>query len=164
MWELNQKEGWALKNWCFRTVGLEKIPESPLDCKIKPVNPKGNQPWIFIVKTDAEGETPILWPLHAKSWLIAKGSDVGRDWGQEEKRMTEDAMAGWHHRLNGQEFGWIPRVGDGQGGLACCNSWGCKESDMTEWLKWTKASISDNFKNLLCRVYFIKTQKVTLLP
>ena len=109
-----------------------------LDCKeIQPVLPKGDLSWVFIGRNDAEAETPILWPLHAKSWLIGKGSDAGRDWGQEEKGMTEDEMAGWHYRLNGHEFEWTPDVGDGQGGLACCNSWGCKESDMTERLNWT---------------------------
>ena len=109
-----------------------------LGCKeIKPVNPKGNQPWIFSGRTDAEAETPILWPPHMKSWLIWKDPDAGRDWGQEEKGTTEDEMAGWHHRLDGHEFEWTPRVGDGQGGLACCNSWGRKELDMTERLNWT---------------------------
>ena len=95
---------------------------------------------MFIGRTNAEAETPILWPPHAKSWLIGKDSDAGRDWGQEEKGMTEDEMAGWHHRLNGHEFGWTQGVGDGQGGLACCNSWGCKESDTIEWLNWTEGS------------------------
>ena len=105
MWELDYKESWAQTNWCFWTVVLEKTLESPLDCKeIKPVNPKGNQSWIFIRRTDAEAETPILWPPDVKSWLIGKDSDAGRDWGQEEKGMTEDEMAGWHHRLNGHEF------------------------------------------------------------
>jgi len=111
--------------------------------EIHPVHPKGDQSWVFIGRTDAEAETPILWPPqrvdHVKSWLIGKDSDAGRDWGQEQKGMTEDEMAGWHHRLDGHEFGWTPGVGDGQGGLACCNSWGCKESDTTEWLNWTEA-------------------------
>ena len=106
--------------------------ESLLDCKeIQPVHSKGDQSWVFFGRTDAEAETLILWPPHAKSWLIGKDSDVGKDWGQEEKRTTEDEMAGWHHRLDGHEFGWTPGVGDGQGSLACCNSWGCKQSDMT---------------------------------
>ena len=127
-----------LKSWCFSTVVLEKTLESPLECKeIKPINPRGNQSWIFIGRTDAKAETPILWPPYAKSWLIGKDSDAGRDWGQEEKGTTEDEMVGWHHRLNGHEFGWTLGVGDGQGGLACCGSWGCKESDMTERLNWT---------------------------
>ena len=105
MWELDHKESWVLKNWCFWTVVLEKTLESPLDCKeIQPVHPKGNQSWIFIRKTDAEAEIPILWPPNAKNWLIGKDPDAGKDWGQEEKGMTEDEMVGWHHRPNGHEF------------------------------------------------------------
>ena len=139
MWELDCEESWVLKNWCFWTVVLEKTLESPFDCKeIQPVHSEGDQPWDFFGRNDAEAETPILWPPHAKSWLIGKNSDAGRDWGQEEKGMTEDEMAGWHHQLYGREFEWTPGVGDGQGGLACCNSWGCKESDMTERLNWTE--------------------------
>ena len=139
MWELDYKESWVPKNWCFRTVVLEKTLESPLDCKeIQPVNPKGNRSWIFIGRTDAEAETPALWPPHMKSWLIGKDSDAGRDWGQEEKGTTEDEMAGWHHWLDGRESGWTPVVGDGQGGLACCDSQGRKESDTTERLNWTE--------------------------
>ena len=139
MWELDCEESWALKNWCFWTVVLEKTLDSPLDCKeIQPVHSKGDQPWDFFGRNDAEAETPVLWPLHVKSWLTGKDSDAGRDWEQEEKGTTEDEMAGWHHRLNGREFEWIPGIGDGQGGLACCNSWGCKESDTTERLNWTE--------------------------
>ena len=139
MWELDYKESWALKNWCFWTVVLEKTLESPLDCKeIQPVHPKGDQSWVFIGRTDVEGETPILWPPDAKSWLIWKDPDAGKDWEQEEKRTTEDEMVGWHHQLNGQGFGWTPEVGDGHGGLTCCTSWGRRESDMTEWLNWTE--------------------------
>ena len=139
MWELDYKESWAPKNWCFWTVMLEKTLESPLDCKeIQPVHPKEDQSWVFIGRIDAEAETLILWPPHAKSWLIGKDPDAGKDWGQEEKGTTENEMVGWHHRLNGHEFRWTPGVGDGQGGLACCNSWGCKESDMTEQLNWSK--------------------------
>ena len=127
------------KNWCFWTVVLEKTLESPSDYKeIQPVHPKGNQSWVFIGRTDAEVETPILWPPHMKSWLIGKDPDAGRDWGQEEKGTPEDEMAGWHHRLDGHGFGWTPGVGDGQGGLVCCSSWGRKESDMTEQLNWTE--------------------------
>ena len=138
MWDLDCEEGWAPKNWCFWTVVLEKTLESPLDCKeIQPVNLKGNQSWIFIGRTDAEAETPVLWPLHVKSWLIGKDSDAVRDWRQGEKETTEDEMAGWHHQLDGHEFEWSPRVGDGQGGLACFNSWGRKDSDRIEWLNWT---------------------------
>jgi len=139
MWELDYKESWAPKNWCFWTVVLEKTPESPLDCKeIQPVHPKGDQSWVFIGRNDAKAETPILWPPHVKSWLIGKDPDAGRDWRQEEKGTTEDEMAGWHHRLNAHEFEWTPGVGDGQGSLACCNSRGCKESDTTELLNWTE--------------------------
>ena len=115
-----------------------KTLESPLNCKeIQPMHPKGNQSWIFIGRTDAEAETPILWLPHVKSWLTGKDSDAERDWRQEEKGTTEDEMAGSDHRLDGYEFGWTPGVGDGQGGLACCNSWGRKESDTTERLNWT---------------------------
>ena len=106
MWELDYKESWAQKNWCFWTVLLEKTLESPLDCKeIQPVHPKGDQSWVFIRRTDVEAETPILWPPDAKSWLIWKDPDAGKDWGQEEKGITEDEMVGWHHWLNGHEFG-----------------------------------------------------------
>ena len=139
MWELDCEESWELKNWCFCTVVLEKTLESPLDCKeIQSVHSKEDQPWVFFERNDAKAETPILWPPHAKSWLIGKDSDAGRDWGQEKKGTREDEMAGWHHRLDGHEFGWTPGVGDGQGGLACCDSWGCKESDTTERLNWTE--------------------------
>ena len=118
---------------------LEKTLESPLDNKeIQPVHSEGAQPWDFFGRNDAEAETLVLWPPHAKNWLIGKDSDAGRDWGQEEKGTTEDEMAGWHHRLDGREFEWTPGVGEGQGGLACCNSWGRKESDMTERLNWTE--------------------------
>ena len=138
MWKLDCEESWASKNWCFWTVVLEKTLESPLNCKkIQPVHSKGDQSWVFIGRTDAEAETPILWPPHAKSWLIGKDSDAGRDWGQEEKGTTEDEMAGWHHQLEGHEFEWTPGYGDGQGGLVCCDSWGRKKSDMTEQLNWT---------------------------
>ena len=138
MWELDCEESWAPKNWCFWTVVLEKTLESPLDCKeIQPVHPKEDQSWVFIGRTDVEGETPILWPPAAKSWLIWKDPDAGKDWGQEEKGMTEDERVGWHHWHNGHGFGWTPGVG-GQGGLAYCGSWGRKEVDMTEWLNWTE--------------------------
>ena len=135
MWELDRKNGWGLKNWCFWTVGLEKTLESSLDCKeIKPVNPKGNQSWIFTRGTDAEAEAPILWPPDAKSQLIRKDSDAGKEWRQEHKGMTEDEMVGWHHWLNGHEFEQILGDSEGQGKLACCSPWGCKELDKTEWL------------------------------
>ena len=139
MWVLDYEEGWAPKNWCFWTVVLEKTIESTLDCKeIQPVHSKGDQPWDFFGRNDAKAETLVLWPLHAKSWLIGKDSDAGRDWRQEEKGTTEDDMAGWHHWLDAHESEWTPWVGDGQGGLACCNSWGCKESDTTDRLNWTE--------------------------
>ena len=138
MWELDYKESWAPKNWCFWTVMLEKILESPLDCKeIQPVNTKGNQSWIFIGRTNAEAETPVLWPPDVKNQLIGKDPNAGKAWRQEEKGTTEDKMAGWHHRLDGHGFGWTRGVSDGQGGLECCDSWGHKESDMTEQLNWT---------------------------
>ena len=119
--------------------------ESPFDCKeIKPVNPKENQSWVFFGRNDAKAETPVLWPPHAKSWLIGKDSDAGNDWRQEEKQttedekgMTEDEIVGWHHWLNGPESEQVLGVGDGQGSLACCHPWGHKESDMTKWLNWT---------------------------
>ena len=115
--------------------------ESPLDCKeIKPVNGKGNQSWIFIGRTDAEAETPKLWPPDEKNWLTGKDPDAGKDWRQEEKGTTEDEMVGWHHRLDEHEFELAPGVGDGQGGLACCSPWGLEELDMTEWWNWTDFS------------------------
>ena len=126
MWELDYKESRVPKNWCFWTVVLEKTLESPLDCKeIKPVNPKGNQSWIFIGRTYAEAETPILWPPDVKNWLLGKDPDAGKDSRQEEKG-TEDEMVGWHHWLDGHEFVQAPVVGDGQGSLVCCCPWGCK--------------------------------------
>ena len=122
---------------CFWTVVLEKTLESPLDCKkIQPVHSEGDQPWDFFGRNDAKAETPVLWPPHAKSWLIGKDSDAGRDWRQEEKGMTEDEMAGWHRWLDGRESEWTPGVGDGQGGLSCCDSWGRKQLDTTERLNW----------------------------
>ena len=120
MWELDYKESWVPKNWCFWTVVLEKTLESPLNSKeIQPVHPKGTQSWIYIGRTDAEPETPILWPPDVKNWLTGKDPDAGKDWGQEEKGTTEDEMDGWHHRL----------------------SWGCKELDTTERLNWTELMI-----------------------
>ena len=137
MLELDYKESWALKSWCFWTVVLEKTLENPLDCKeIQPVHPKGNQSWIFIERTDAEAEPPIFWPPDMKNWLIGKDPDAGKDWGQEEKETTENEMVGWHHQLNGHEFEWALGIGDGQGGLECCSPWGRKESEMSEGLNW----------------------------
>ena len=160
MWELDCEESWALKNWCLWTVVLEKKTlESPLDCKeIQPVHSKGDQSWVFFGRTDAEDETLILWPPHAKSWLIGKDSDAGRDWGQEEMGTTEDEMAGWHHWLDGCESEWTLGVGDGQRGLVCCDSWGHKSwtrlSDWTE-LNWTEHILNayynpSNITNSLC--------------
>ena len=147
MWELYPKETWMPKNWCFWTVELEKTFESPLDCKeIQPVHPKGNQPWIFIGKTNAEAEAPIRWPPDAKSWLIGKDPDAGKDLGPDEKGMTEDEMVGWHHRLDGHEFEQTPEVGDGQGSLVCCSLWGCRvrHNWVTE-LNWIKSfSVLEN--------------------
>ena len=139
MRELDYKESRVLKNWYFWTVVLEKTLESPLDCKeIQPVPPKGDQSLVFIGGTDVEAETPILWPPDAKSWLIWKDPDAGKDWGQKQKGTTENEMVGWHHWLNGHGFGWTPGVGDGQGGLVCYGSWDHKESDPTEPMNWTE--------------------------
>ena len=139
MWELDYQESWAPKNWCFWTDLLEKTLESPLDCKeIQSVNPKGNQSWIFIGRTDAEAETPMLWPPDAKNWLIGKDPDAEKDWRWEEKGTTEDETVWWHHWLDGHEFEQAVGVGDGQGSLTCCSPRGCKESDMTERLNWTE--------------------------
>ena len=141
MWELDCKESWGPKNWRFWNVVLEKTLENPLDCKeSQPVHPKRDQSWVFIRRTDAEAETPILWPPHAKSWLIGKDPDAERDWGQEEKGTTEDEMAGWHDRLDGHESEWTPGVGDEQGGLACWDSWGAAIQSWTR-LNWTELNI-----------------------
>ena len=131
IWELGHKEVWNLKNWCIWIVLLEKTLESPLNSKkIQPVNPKGNQSWIFIGRTDAEAETPICWPPDVKSWLIGKDHDAGKDWRWEEKGMTEHEVVGWHHWLNEPEFEQI--LGDSwDSSLACCSSWGHKKSDTT---------------------------------
>ena len=131
MWELHHKESWALKNWCFRTVVLEKTLESPLDHKeIQPVHPKRDQSWVFIERTDVEAITPMLCPPDTKSWLIGKDPDAGKDWRQEKGAM-EGELVGWHHLLNGHEFEQASGVGDGQGSLACCSPWGHKELDTT---------------------------------
>ena len=164
MWELDYKESWAPKNWCFWTVVLEKntylqylvLEKSPLDCKeIQPVHPKGNRPWIFTGRTEVEAETPTLWPPDVKNWLVWKDPDAGKDWKWEEKGMTEDEMVGWHHRLNGHEFEWTPGVGNGQGGLACCSPCCCKVSDMTEQLNWTEKtdkSTINSFSFIHCSI------------
>ena len=139
MWELYYKERWVPKNWCFWTVVLEKTLESPLESKeLKPANSKGNQPWIFIERTFAEAEAPVLWLSDAKYWLIEKDPDAGKDWRQEEKGMTEDENIGWPYWLDGREFEQALGVGDGQGGLVYCSLWGHKESDATEGQNWTE--------------------------
>ena len=142
MWKLDHEGGWVPKNWCFWIVVMEKTFESPsLDCKeIKPVNPKGNQPWIFTGWTDVEAEVPILWLPDAKCWLIRKDPDAGKDWRQGKKGMTEDEMVGWYHQFSGHEFEQALRDGEGQGSLECYSPWGCKESDKTEWLNNTTIS------------------------
>ena len=156
MWKLDLKEGWAPKNWYFWTVVLEKTLESPLDCKeIKPVSLKGNQSWIFIGRAgaDAEAESPILWPPNAKSWLIGKDPDAGKDWRQEEKGMTEGEMVGWHHWLSRHEFEQVLGDGEGQGSLKYCNPWGHEESDMIEdWITTTNVQNRPHWK--LIRVYY----------
>ena len=158
-YELNYKEIRALKNWCFWTMVLEKTLESPLDCKkIQPVDPKGNQAWIFIGRTGAEAETPIIWPRDKNNWLIWKDPDAGKDWRREEKGTTEDEMVGWHHQLNGHEFEQTPGVVDGQRGLACCSSWGRKESDTTERLNWTQLKETAYICNV-CIAYRYKIWK-----
>ena len=150
MWELNHKESWALENCFFWTVVLEKTLESPFDCKeIKPVNPKGNQSWIFIARTDAEA--PIFWPPDVKIWLTGKDPDAGKDWRQEEKGMTEDEVVRWHHRLDGHEFEWTLGVGGGQGSLVCCHPWGSQRvrySWATE-LIWTEHEYLGPLKHFL---------------
>ena len=143
MWELDYKECWAWKNWCFWTVVMEKTLESPLAYKeIKPVNPKEDQSWIFIGRTDAEAETQILWPPDAKSRITGKDPDAGKNWRWGEKGTIEDEMVGWHHQLDGHEFEQASGIVDGQGTLVNCSPWGRKTSDMTELLNWTELSPS----------------------
>ena len=162
MWELDYKESWALKNWYFWTVVLEKTLEGPLDCKeIKPVHPKGNQSWVFFIRTDVEGEAPTFWPPDAKRWLIWNDPDVGKDWRQEEKGTTKDEMVRWHHWLYGHEFEQALGVGDGQGSLACCSPRGHKGSDTTEWLNCTE--LSEKSYIILFHRGSQETQKLSLL-
>ena len=170
-WELDHKESWALINWWFWAVVLEKTLESPLHCKeLKPVHPKGNQSWIFTGKTDAEAEAPILWPPDAKNWLIWKDPDSGKDWRQEEKGMREDEMVGWYHWHDGHEFEKAAGVGDWQGSLACCSPWGPKESDTIELMNWTDGSLislflkqtlkkTHNYKFFLCLYKWAENKK-----
>ena len=140
-WTIKKAECWktnAFELWCWRRL----LRVSPLDCKeIQPVHPKGNQSWIFIGRTDAEVETPKLWPPDLKNWLLRKDPDGGKDWRQDEKGTTEDEMVGWHHQLDGHEFEQALGVGVGQGNLACCSPWGHKESDTTELLNCTELSL-----------------------
>ena len=142
MWELDNKESWAPKNLCFWAVVLEKILERHLDCKeFQPVHHKGNQSWVFIWRTYVEAVTPILWLPDVKSWLIWKDPAAGKDWGQEKKGTTEDEIVGWHHQLDGHGFGWTLGVGDGQGGPACCGSWGRRVGhDWETELSWTEGA------------------------
>ena len=156
MWELDHEKGWALKNWCFWTVVLEKTLESPLDCKeIQPVHPKGNQSWIFIARTDAEAETPILWPPDAKNWLIRKDPDAGKDWRREEKGMTEDEMVGWHHPLNGHKFEQTPGDGDGQGSLACRSPWGSQRVEYDLVTEQQQVHFDFTSLALVCQILFL---------
>ena len=152
MWELDYKESWAQKNWCFWTVVLEKTLKSPLDCKeIQPVHSKGDQSWVFIGRADVQAETPILWPPDAKSWLIGNDPDAGKDWRWEEKGTAEDEMVGWHHRLDGHGFGWTLGVGDGQGGLACCGSWSQSRIWLSKWTELNSTSSSTAHSPVLWR-------------
>ena len=155
MWELDYKESWSPKNWCFWTVVLEKTFESPLDSKeIQLVHPKGNQSWIFIGRTNAEAETPMLWPPDAKNWLTGKDPDAGKDWRQEEKGTSEDEMVGWHHWLNGHEFEQTPEVGDGQGSLAL-QSTGLQRVGH-DWVTWTVLMLSTTPFPLPWRLFVYK--------
>ena len=130
----------AFELWCWR-----RLLRVPWTARRSNLHSKGDQSWVFFGRNDAKAETPVLWPPHAKSWLIRKDPDAGRGWGQEEKGTPEDEMAGWHHQLDGHEFEWTLGDGDGQGGLVCCDSWGCKESDTTEWLNWTELNWVSNY-------------------
>ena len=144
MWKLDHKGDWVPKKWCFQIVVLEKTLQSPSDSKeIKPVNPKGNQPWMFIGRIDVEAEAPILWPPDAKSWLIGKDPDAEKDWGREEKGTTEDEMVGWHHWCNGHEFEQTPGDGEGQGILECCmrsqrvgHDWPTEQKQQNHCIQW----------------------------
>ena len=163
IWELDYKESWVQKNWCFWTVVLEKTLESPLDSKeIQPVNSKGDQSWIFIGRTDAEAETPIIWPPHAKNWLIGKDLDPGKDQRPEEKGTTEDEMVGWHHWINGLVFEQAPGAGDGQRSLACSSPWGPKDDWATELTDGSEALVAhshDHFISLCLSVAWWWTEK-----
>ena len=149
MWELDYKKKAeycridAFELWCWR-----RLLRVPWTCKeIQPVNPKEKQSWIIIERTDAEAEASILWPPDVKNWLFGKDPDAGKDWRWEEKGMMEDEMVGWHHRLEWHEFEEALKVSNGQGGLACCSPWGCKELDTTEWLNWSECYSKSNQAN-----------------
>ena len=161
MWQLNHKEGWALKNWWFWIVVLEKTLESPLASKeIQPVHPKGNQPWILTGRIDAKTEAPILWPPDVKSQLIGKDPDAGKDWVKEAKGVTENEMVGWHHRFNGHEFEQTPRDSEGQRSQVCCSVWGHRigydlatEQQWQQAFSWKTACL-DIYYNMMHRVIF----------
>ena len=155
---------YGCESWCFWTVMLEKTLESPLDCKeIKLVNPQGNQSWIFFGRTDAEAETPILWPPDEKNWLLGKASDAGKDWRQENKGMKEDEIVGWQHWLDGCEFEQALVVSDGHGSLACCSPWGLKKLDTTERLNWVLEKGDFNCIPLNCALFFSPLGHVVML-
>ena len=163
MWELDYKESWVPKNWCFWTMVLEKTLESPFVCKeIQPVNPKGDQSWVFIGRTDAEAETPVLWLPDVKSWHIGKDPDTWKDWSQEEKGMTEVEMVGWHQWLNGHEFEQALEVG-GQGSLVCCSPWHHKELDTTEHLNWTDIQLTHWWKIKFVEFFYLSSILVYMM-
>ena len=156
MWELDHKDGWAPKNWCIWTVALEKTLKSHLDCKeIYPVNPKGNQSWVFIGRTEAEAAAPILWPPHVKSQLNRKNPDAGKDWGQEEKGTIEDEMVGWRHWCNEHEYEHTQGDGEGQGRMACCSSWSHSQTWLSNWTtnNHFKACLLQSWLFWVARVY-----------
>ena len=163
MWELDCEESWVPKNRCFWTVVLEKTLESPLDFReIQPIHSKGDQSWVFFGRNDAEAETPVLWPPHAKSWLIGKDSDAGREWGQEKKGTTEDEMAGWHHWLDGHEFEWTQGVGDGQGGLACFYGVAKRRTRLSDWTELNQLNgVIESLKiKLIVNMLFTRDREV----
>ena len=164
IWELDYKESWALKNWCFWTVALEKTLESPLDCKeIQPVYPKGDQSWVFIGRTDVEAETPILWPPDVKSWLISKDPDAGKDWGQEEKGATEDEMFGWHHWLDGREFGQtLGVVMDREAWRAAIHGVIKSQTWLSNWTE-LKITVDSNCSNEIKRCFLLGRKSMTNL-
>ena len=158
MWELDYKESWAQKNWCFWTQVLEKTLESPLDCKeIQPIHPKGNQSWIFIGRTDAEAKTPLLWPPDAKNWLLGKDPDAGKDWRWEEKGTTEDEMVGWHHWLN--EYEWVnsESVMDKEVWRAAVHEVKKSQTRLSNWIELSRARPKRN-ANFHVQIRFLTTR------